>query len=207
MPQPLSRIKPGANIAIGNAGTPIFDHNPHLALLAMEGIASWSNVENFLLGLYLELLGGAGERAAIAYLAIETQSAKTQAIRAVAQNVLDGKHFSLLAAVLAVAKTAQKSRDKLAHHIWGYSPDLPDALLLIDPKSMARRQEPREMREDVMVYRERDFADIIELNHRICRWGQSIRFILIDHPGNREGRLYDKLCAEPEIREKLDRQA
>lgn len=175
--------------------------------MAMEGIASWSNVENFLLGLYLELLGGAGERAAIAYLAIETQSAKTQAIRAVAQATLEAKHFNLLVAVLAVAKTAQKSRDKLAHHIWGYSPELPDALLLIDPKSLARRAKPRDMSEDVMVYREHDFSEVIKLNNRICEWGLTLNFIISDHVANRDGRLYDELCAEPEVRERLDRQA
>lgn len=173
----------------------------------MESIATWSNVESFLLNLYLELLGGAGDRAAIAYLAIETQSAKTQAIRAVAEQVLSPEHLNLLEAILAVAKSAQKSRDKLAHHVWGFSPDLSDALLLIDPRVAARQKDIRDFNKSVMVYRENDFIDIIERNNRICGWGLTFQFILGDHPANREGELYDELCAEPEIREKLDRQA
>ncbi|MFC3642503.1 hypothetical protein [Aquibium oceanicum] len=207
MPQPLSRVNPNASVMVGNAGIPVFHHNPSLGLLAMESIATWSNVENFLLGLYLELLGGASDRAAIAYLAIETQSAKTQAIRAVAQSVLNEDHFELLAAILKVAKTAQKSRDKLAHHIWGFSPNLPDALLLVDPRALARRLDPREFGDDVMVYRQPDFMSIIDINNRVCGWGLSLRFIVTGHPANHEGELYAQLCAEPEIRERLDRQA
>ncbi|MCO6388642.1 hypothetical protein [Aliihoeflea sp. 40Bstr573] len=178
---------------------PLFDKNPALGLLAMEAIASWSNVENFLLGLYLELLGGAGDRAAIAYLAIETQSAKTQAINAVARSVLSDEHSRLLAAILAVAKTSQKSRDKLAHHVWGFSPDLPAALLLIDPRVAARETEPEEYRKHVMVYRELDFREIIDLNNRICGWGLDLRFILMGHVANGNGAIYDALCAEPEF--------
>jgi hypothetical protein len=207
MPQPLSLVRSDASIFIGNAGMPVFDHNPTLGLLAMEAIASWSNVENFLLGLYLELLGGAGDRAAIAYLAIETQSAKTQAIRAVAQNVLSSENFELLTAILAVAKTSQKSRDKLAHHVWGFSPNLSDALLLIDPRVAARQPERDDYRKNVMVYRESDFRGAIDTNNRICGWGLSLRFILMGHPANRDNQLYDELCAEPEIREKLNHRA
>lgn len=59
MPQPLSRVTPEAGIVvIGNAGDRVLARHPDLAVLAIEAIASWSNVESFMLGLFVELFGG-----------------------------------------------------------------------------------------------------------------------------------------------------
>lgn len=178
--------------------------HPNLAVLAMEAIGSWSNVESFLLGLYVELMGGPNDLASTAYLSLETQSAKTQAIQAVARKALSQENLRLLNAILAVAKTHQKSRDKMAHHVWGESPNLPDALLLADPKTLVGREWNSE---DIYIYRERDFLNIIAANDRLCGFGLRFRFILMNHVANRDGRLYDQLCAEPEIQERLSRQA
>jgi hypothetical protein len=116
MPQPLSRVAPTATLLIANAGMrPLTTHNPKLGLMAMEAIISWSNVETFLLDLYVQLLGGVQEMAVIAYLALEQQSAKTAVIQAIAKEKLSEENQKLLNAILAVSKTAQKGRDKLAH--------------------------------------------------------------------------------------------
>ncbi|RWI29863.1 MAG: hypothetical protein EOQ93_33265, partial [Mesorhizobium sp.] len=65
---------------------------------------------------YVRMLGGPEDKASTAYLALETQSAKTSVITAVGRRFLEPKVFRLLQAILAIAKTNQKSRDKLAHH-------------------------------------------------------------------------------------------
>ena len=88
MPQPISRVSPNASIVIGNAGDrPLMRHS-HLAVLAIEAIASWSNVESFMLNLFIQLLGGNGALAAEIFLSLETQSAKTRAINAAAESLL-----------------------------------------------------------------------------------------------------------------------
>lgn len=182
----------------------MLSRHPQLAIAAIEAIGSWSNVEAFLLRLYVSLLGGAEELAADMYLSLETQSAKAQALQTVARKKLSEENLALLNAILAIAKTSQKSRDKLAHHVWGESPDLPDALLLIDPKASAKGDYSKE---NIYVYRMNDLTQIIATNDRICGFGLSLGFILSDHPANLDNRLYDELCSEPEIRERLDRQA
>ena len=53
MPQPLSKVISNASIFIGNAGDRPLARHPKLAILAMEAIASWSNVESFMLSLFM----------------------------------------------------------------------------------------------------------------------------------------------------------
>jgi hypothetical protein len=205
MPQPLSRAAPDASIMVGNAGDRPLERHPRLAAVALEAIASWSNVEAFLLRLFVQLLGGAEALATSVYMALEGQSAKSSAIRAAASTVLRDKPqvMAVLEAILAIARTNEKDRNKLAHWVWGDSADLPDALLLFDPR--IHLEEPD--RSQVFVYREQDFRGIIQANDRLCGFGLSLKFILQGHVANRDDRLLDQLSREPEIAERLARQA
>lgn len=205
MPQPISRVSPNATIIIGNAGDRPLMRHPQLAVLAIEAIASWSNVESFMLNLFVQLLGGNGSLAAEIFLSLENQSAKTSAVNAAAECVLENEpeNLALLKAILSISKTNEKSRNKLAHWLWGDSPDLQDALLLVNPKTKMDSID----RSEVYVYREQDFLSIIQANDRLCGFGLRLSFILCGHVANRDGRLFDELMAEPEIRERLGRNA
>lgn len=205
MPQPLSRVHPGANFAIQNAGDRPLLRHPALAAGALEAIASWSNVEAFLLQLFIRLLGGNESLAACIYLALDTQYAKTKAIKAAADNVMRGqdRERSILDAILSIAKTNEKDRNKLAHWTWGDSPDLPNALLLVNPRAMLHRPDPSE----IYVYRQEDFRMLVHANDRLCSFGQRMKFILDSPVANRDASSIDKLAAEPEIAERLSRQA
>lgn len=201
MPQPLSRVLPGASVVIGNAGDRSLLRHPDLAALAMEAIASWSNVENFMLKMFLQLLGGDESVATNIYLALENQAAKTAAINAAAEAVLNEKpnELAILKAIIAISKTNEKSRNKLAHWTWGDSPNIPDGLLLINPRSSVGNLEYS----DIFVYKELDFNSIIEANDKLCGFGLRFKFILSGHVANQDGRLLAELQEEPEIRERL----
>jgi hypothetical protein len=203
MPQPLSRVQPDASIILGNAGHRPLAERPTLGILAMEAINSWSNVELFLLNLYMRLCGGDTALAAKIYLSLEIQTAKTAVIRAAVTSLPEQKIQDLIMAVIRIADTNRRHRDKLAHHIWGISPHskLLDALLLADPKALIKDDIDRSQ---VFVYRENDFINIIEANDRLCGYGLSISFILDGHTANANGRLFDELCNEHEIQEKLN---
>src|SRR5437867_245444 len=103
MPQPLSRVASSAGIMMANVGDRPLVRHPHLAMLAMEAIASWSNVESFMLRLFVTLFGGNGALATNVFLAIDIQSAKSAAIQAAADTVLQGEpdKINLLRAILA----------------------------------------------------------------------------------------------------------
>ena len=110
MPQPLSRVRPNASVTLGNAGDRPLARHPELAVLAIEAIASWSNVESFMLKLFIQLLGGDDSLAASVFLALETQHAKNAAIKAAAETALAERpqELSVFRAILSIANTNEK---------------------------------------------------------------------------------------------------
>ena len=204
MPQPLSRVSSTASIALGNAGDRPLAKHPDLALLALEAIASWSNVESFMLHLFIELFGGQGSLAADVFLALDGQAAKSAAIASAANSVLSSRpdELKVLQAIMAIAKTNEKDRNKLAHWTWGESPDLPDALLLVDPRAYIGDLD----RSEVYVYKANDFTNIVLANNRLCGYGLLLRFVIQGHVGNRDGSMLAELKAKAEIQERLARQ-
>jgi hypothetical protein len=201
MPNPLSRVLPSASYEIGNVGTRTLSRRPQLAIMAVEAIAAWAHVEKFMLNMYVELAGGAQADAAVVYLAMETASAKSAAITALAERKLTPDNLNLLRVLIRVTKTAQKDRDKLAHWIWGSSDQLPDALLLADPRSLELSANK------IFVYRQADFETIRVKFERIACMGMKFQFILMGHVANRDGRLFSQLCQEPEIADILNSQS
>ncbi|WP_422373305.1 hypothetical protein [Hoeflea sp.] len=205
MPQPLSKVCPNCSYSIGATGAPALPSRPELAALAMESIASWSHVEAELLRVYIQLMGGKDDRATVAYLSLETQGAKTNVISAVAKSFLGKDELSVLNAILRLAKTNQKHRDKLAHWIWGICPDLPDAILLANPKNMkSGYPDPSE----VFVYKAKDFTQIIEANKRLASLAGGLILALFP-PSDWPHKLspLELLCKAPELREILSHQA
>lgn len=201
MPQPLSRVKPDANIAFGNAGDRPLLRHPDLAGLALEAIASWANVENFMLKLFVEMLGGNESLATNIYLALENQAAKNAAISAAAKTTLgkDSNEYSVFQAIISISKSSEKSRNKLVHWTWGDSPDIPYGLLLIDPRTTIGELD----KSDVYVYKKTDFQSIIEVNDKLCGIGLKFTFILRGHVANYEGRLLEELMEDPDIKSRL----
>src|SRR5690606_34285742 len=112
---------------------------------------------------------------------------------------LDDNNRRLLNAIIRIAKSAQKERDKLAHWVWGTSSSLPDALLLSDPRNLNFEADM------IYVYTAEDFENIRVKCERIAGFAMRFRFILKGHVANTNNRLYDTLCEEPEISEILNR--
>ena len=203
MPQPLSQFPKVLMFSLAISPPDFLKDYPNLAGLIAQVIVSWGNVETFMLSLFVELLGGDKELAADIFLALEIQSAKSAAINTAAQKLPDDQQ-SVLRAILAIQKTNQKSRDKIAHWTWGHSPQIEDGLLLTNPKNRAME---RQARDQIFIYKKEDLEKIIQANDRLCGYAQQFMFVIGSHPLALEGQLFAKLCAEPEIRERLDRQA
>ena len=202
MPNPLSQVCNNATVIMSNIGDRVLLSNPALASHAMQAVASWSDVEFFLESLFTQMMGGPESVASAAFGALDGKNPKNAALRAVAQSVLNQDALDLFNAILKVANSAQSQRDRLAHWTWGYSPNLQDAFLLADPRSIKTEAGMRDL-SNYMVYRERDFAEIYQLNEQIAGWGLLLRFILSNHPANANGELVRQLKQEPRIAQAL----
>ncbi|MFW6027974.1 MAG: hypothetical protein ACOC9Q_00400 [bacterium] len=164
-----------------------------------------------MLRLYLTLAGGAAADAAAVFLSLENASAKKAAITALVDRKLtDEGHKRLFHAISKVVDRRYKERNRLAHWVWGYSQQLPDCLLLADPKSlaMAEAQSPDELQkslsEHIFVYRESDFAQILAGNEKAAEYAFLFNWIVQGHPANAGGELWTKLCAEHELSDILN---
>jgi hypothetical protein len=78
----------------------------------------------------------ADSKAALAmFAAVENRNAQRSMLMAAAAAKLDQSDIDLLATVLSAAvKPVMTERDKLAHWAWGFSTDIPNALLLQRPE-------------------------------------------------------------------------
>ena len=176
----------------------------------MEAIATWSTAESWLLNLYLELAGGNKSAAAEMFLTLESRSAKSAALNPLIHR-LDGRYQTLYRAVAKLSRSRQSARDKLAHWVWGYSAQLPDALLLADPKALAAAKpdvaDPSQnhITPHIYVYNEADFRSIIHDNEELAGYGFKFRWIVTNHISNRKDQLYHELCAQPAIADILHR--
>jgi hypothetical protein len=174
----------------------VMHNNPHLAARAMQCIVEWAGVERTWLSIYVQLAGGSKTDAVTVFLAIESEAARNAALTALAKAKLPEEWLELMRIVSKISRQTAKERHKLAHWIWGESARIPDALLLQNPRFLGDDQE-----ENILVYTERDFSDIMTRIQRTRHIVGELLTLLAwsrEHPALE--RHYAELCALPEIR-------
>src|ERR1700730_1171045 len=152
---------------------------PLLASKVAQCIADWTEIE-VSLGIFLALLLHANEEAVLAmYGGLENRSAQLRMIESAAQSTLKGEHLDVVSVLMAnEIRAAMKYRDKLAHWCWGYSDELPEALLIRKPSyqlasfaEAVRKQgkkEPHDVplnHDTVFVVREADLDSFLKRLH------------------------------------------
>lgn len=133
-PQPLSRVRPNATI---DWFTPPASARPTLAAKILEVIVVWSKVELEFINLAALFLEADFE------VVTDMLSALTQrriAIRAAAESYLEPDDFGLFEDVERAIGASRDRRNAYAHHIWAIADEIPDGLLLTDPKHLARSE-------------------------------------------------------------------
>lgn len=211
MPKPLSHLGREVSYNLNNVGDYVLREREKLARCAMEGIASFSTVESWMLNLFLDLIGGNKSDAATLFMALDSRGAKSNALAPFVQR-LPPEQQALYHSIMHLMKQRAAKRDKLAHWVWGASRDLPNALLLADPRVMASADPltpdyRKILAQNIWVYEAEDFAEIIEGNNELAGYGFKFRWIVQGHPENAEGKLYRELCAEPVLADILRRRA
>jgi hypothetical protein len=127
--QPLSRVNSKATVTWG--AEDLMTSRPKVAVKIAECIAEWADIKS-VLGMLLGLLLDANSKAALAmFAAVENRNAQRRMIMASAEAKLPADHLDVLTALWNVSiSPVMKQRDKLAHWVWAYSPELPNDLLL-----------------------------------------------------------------------------
>lgn len=134
-PQPLSKVNPKARPAFTRRGLPISPHSD-LNEMVLTVISTASGGEQSWGLIFVSLLHANPVPSYAMYSGLDSASARKAILMAAAEAVLSAEDFMWLRALQKAVGPAFSVRHKFAHQIWSHSPDVPDALLLIDPGMM-----------------------------------------------------------------------
>lgn len=161
-PQPLSRVRSNAGMSIE---IDAISKRPALAPLVLEAIATWAHSDTLLADLTAKFLEADFEIVTKMLQALTSNEGRLAAIRAAAKHALSEDDNQLFEIVLKVTKPSRDKRNDFAHHLWGYSNELPNALLLVDPKHvqiMSAGFDAESRRRLLMMPPKSDIGDILE---------------------------------------------
>ncbi len=203
MPARLFDIAPDAGVILNNVGVYPMRERPQLAAAAMEVIASWATVESFMLEVYLHFAGGSRSVGADIFLALRSVAAQ-RAVLARITGGLSDENRQLFRAISKLVEKRAEPRNLLAHGVWGFSPALPDALLVADPRDLADMDAARDdVRRftalNTYVLREDDFRAITRDNEELAGFGFKFKWILQGHIANHDNKFTKELQNHPAL--------
>ena len=105
--------------------------NSLLLRLIGSVVAIWSYVDGQIGSALSKLLGTNAEIGATMYSAIISEPAKVAVMTAVAASVLTSDELDGFNALLDMARSVNKRRNKVAHDMWAWSHEEPDGIIRI----------------------------------------------------------------------------
>jgi hypothetical protein len=190
---------------------------PQIAIKIAECIAEWAEIET-VLGMIVCMLQPNQAKTALAmYLSVESRAPQLRMLRAAVASVLSAEHAEVVNTILlAFVRPVMTERDRLAHWCWGYSPDIPDALLLIEPDEKMEIQldmsrlipgAQSASRDRMLVVKEPDLVRMLQRFRTTKSYvGRITGTIWTMNSPAKRAQFLQQLSNEPPIREALDRQ-
>jgi len=219
MPQPLSKVHPKATVILGYAEE-IF--NPEFTTSIFQVVNTWAVCEHILSHLISRFVKGDFEIVTAMFHALSSSEARRDALFAAAQKALSREDFNLIRATMRAAKPTRDQRNCFVHHIWGYSPEIPDAMVLADPTALSehildanrsfleiwRGKPPRKLvdydHSKIFVYRENDFFDAVANAKNAYEWFFKL-FVVIGAPVPAHDTIRNELLSQPPIRQHFEK--
>jgi len=115
---------------------PFLNENPELAKLVTSIFALWASIEHSLSLLLTSVLGADAEPAIAIFATLRGERPQLDALEAAAK----AARFDVFRAAISMTDSVRRARNHLAHWIWGTCKQLPDALLLAEPKAQKDRE-------------------------------------------------------------------
>lgn len=136
MPQSLSQLAPNASVEISPDNAQL---RPDQAAKAMCIISIWSLIEAELTNVVSHCLKTDFLAVASMFNELKNSFTKLELIKSVIHSTQSEENINLFEAVDLTIQPSRKLRNKIAHHVWGICKDLPQHILLIDPKDLLIR--------------------------------------------------------------------
>lgn len=129
MVQPLSNVCSDAQVEIS---ADCIGGAPDFAEKVMRVIALWSHNDGNLAAILAVMLKTDIQTGVAMYHALTSAEARKAALFAAADIAMLEWEAILLRAVIRACRASRNQRNDFAHGIWGVSPDVPDAIMLLD---------------------------------------------------------------------------
>ena len=216
MPQPLSRVRPNAQIHVSASA---IQQQRQFQEDILKVIVFWAHIDGNIASLFSALLKSDIEVGTAVYQAFNGLESRRVALFAAASKALPEWQVIAIEAVWKATKASRQQRDKFCHHVWGYSLDLPKSLLLMDPSvvvdtNVSYRQRVADIgygrgvimpndydRSKLFVYRAPDF-DRAHKEAAQASWLFNLLYYAVGARGNERGRL--QLLNEPDFRQAVE---
>ena len=211
--QPLSHYRKAKEVSFS---VKALDERPGLAIRVMGVINTWAHIDHMLTIIASTVLKADFKIVAEMLRAISGGEAKRAAILAAVNTGLPDE-AELFAAIWKATKPSRNRRNEFAHHLWGTCPQLPDDLLLADPRvSSVKYASYLEAKKsagaspglamftnfsEIMVYRDRDLGE----ETRAARIAMKLtgRFFALADDTSISDQMRQKLLSEPAIQQAL----
>ncbi len=114
------------------------NRRPELALEALKVIAFWAEIEGDLATILAAMLKADVATGVAMYEALSMGEGRRAALSAAARQALPEWQAKLFEAIQFATSPSRKQRNAFAHNLWATADDLPDAILLMDPKVVSK---------------------------------------------------------------------
>jgi hypothetical protein len=213
MPQPLSSVAPDANYRFGVMTLP--DH-ADLAPYVAQVIHIGTMIEHYSTMMLAGIAHADPEAVLAMHTAVSSASAQRAMLETVAAAKLQKPDNFLFQAVQKAGLPARKIRNDFAHHIWADSREVPNALLLINPKALIEFKLPflkpftlgetiyRDIdRSKIMVYREDDLKDAADTVHLAFSYIAGFKMMIDEKKPQARAQMHVALSSVPAIADAL----
>jgi hypothetical protein len=119
--QPLSSVKPDANVRFG---TNTFKRYPHFAPPIANVINLASIAEHKWAAIFAHALKSDLEAAVAVFRSLSGSATRLAVVQATARLRLSPDEFEIMGHVYSVTRLARNLRNDFAHHLWGDSPEI-----------------------------------------------------------------------------------
>ncbi len=133
----LAQVNPKADISFDPQDAAL--NRPEVLSLIARCISTWSLVETLVGQVVCYALKGDIRAAAEMYLSITSTGASVAALKTAVRMGLSREYAELFNAIWTIGGDLAEERHRLAHWCLGYSKDIPNALLLLNPREGIKR--------------------------------------------------------------------
>jgi hypothetical protein len=220
-PQPLSTLRTH-NHFFGSSALVLRAEQAARIAVAISG---WAATEAHLGHLFAALLGAESPLSMEVYAVTRSFDVQRDMIETALRDRLPTQYSDIGFAILTLLHRTATTRHHFAHWIWGSSPDIPDAVLLAEPKMFWRTRvarlrhwkkakdtdpltslqtEPQIDRSAVLVYKTRDLDEVINRIELSYQYVEALYQIVVSKTARRR-QIYLQLLREHDIRAALEK--